>query len=162
MSVATKCLTTVALTTAAVWGAGPSWAQSLCPLPHGIRASLQMASQAMDARKAGQSLMTLATTIPEVQKTMPWAASLMSTILSEVYSKPLLDRQVYTAYRMEVCYIDVMERYAAQSPKFDFNAAWPLLKAYETQTDELEQRKCSMHGCAHGVGNLRERQSRGR
>jgi len=151
MNVATKCLTTVALTTAAVWGAGPSWAQPSCPLPHGIRASLQMASQAMDARKAGQSLMTLATTIPEVQKTMSWAASLMSAILSEVYAKPLLDQQVYTAYRMEVCY--VMDRYAAQSPKFDFNTAWPLLKACETKTDELEQRKCSMM-VAHTVSGI--------
>jgi len=151
MYLARKILMRVMLVAGTVFYASPSWAQSPCPLPHGIGASLQMASQAMDARKAGQSLMTLATTIPEVQKTMPWAASLMSAILSEVYAKPLLDRRVYTAYRMEVCYM--MDRYAAQAPTFYFNTAWPLLKACETKTDELEQRKCSMM-VAHTVSGI--------
>ncbi len=128
-------------------------AQSKCPLPEGMQASVQMTKEAVQARRNGKVKQQLESAIPSVAARLPWAGVLMQSILDEVYlTSETLDPEVHASYRMEVCFL--MDENPETESALKFDLAFPLLKACES-ADKGAQTRCSM-GVAHKITGIPE------
>ncbi|RUO31919.1 hypothetical protein CWE12_02670 [Aliidiomarina sedimenti] len=121
-----------------------SQAQSKCPLPEGMRASVDMVKEIIEARHNGQTKEELETHVPLVAAQIPWAGVIMQSIVDEIYSTPEpLNVDVHAMYRMEVCFI--LDQHPETSPIFE--QAYPQLKECESldsTTDKKPLIMCSM------------------
>lgn len=127
--------------------------QSKCPLLEGMRASVQMTREAIQARHNGQTKDQLESNIPSVASRLPWAAVLMQSILDEVYStEETLEPDVHAAYRMEICFL--LDQHPDSEPSLNFEQAYPLLKKCSSD-DKGAQTRCSME-VAHRISGIPE------
>ncbi|MDM1717306.1 hypothetical protein [Thiopseudomonas alkaliphila] len=130
-----------------------SQAQSKCPLPEGMRASVQMTKEAVQARRNGHTKAMLESEIPAVGSRLPWAAVLMQSILDEVYStQETLEPEVHAAYRMEVCFL--LDQHPDSESSLNFEQAYPLLRECGSDDKGLQTR-CSM-SVAHKISGIPE------
>ena len=130
-----------------------SQAQSKCPLPEGMRASMQMTKEAIQARRSGHSKEMLESEISTAESQLPWAAVLMQSILNEIYStQETLEPDIHAAYRMEVCFL--LDQHPDSEYFLDFEQAYPLLRECASDDKGLQTR-CSM-SVAHKISGIPE------